>query len=149
MNKIGDRIKESLKRASIKQKQLAIALRIPEQTISAIIKNRAEPGVYKIEMIANYLGIDLNWLITGKHLEERRKEYKQNIKISGKDIRTGNINIVGEGNIVYERRKDYKAEKMSEIIKKCRKLSPSSRDAVIKIIEVYLDIDNKTKDGSK
>ncbi len=146
---IGERIKNLLKARHLKQKQLAIGAGVSEATMSDILKSKHDPGVHTIRRIAEYLDVDLNWLITGKYLEERRAETNQSVKISGKDIHTEHIHIIGNGNILYERRADYKPEKMAEIIEKCLSLSPASRDAVIKIIEVYLDIDEKSEKKKK
>jgi len=146
---ISDRIKKLMKDRQINQKQLSIGAGIPQPSLSEILKNKYEPGVHTVRRIAEYLNVDLNWLITGKYLEERRFEFKQDIEVLGKDISMGNIQIIKEGNIIYERRSDYKLDKMSEIIEKGRELSPSSRDAVIKIMDVYLDIDKKQKHGDK
>jgi transcriptional regulator with XRE-family HTH domain len=146
MSQLGERIKEILNSAHISQKKMAHDLGIPEATISAIIKAKAEPGVFKIKIIADYLGVDLNWLITGKSYDQRIKNgHNQSTSIYGKNIRDAHISIVGDRNIIYERRKDYRQDRMAEIIEKCIQLSEANRDAVIKIIDVYLDINKKQK----
>jgi len=143
---ISDRIRQVLKERNFKQKQLAIGAGISTSTLNQILKNKYEPGVHTIRRIAEYLRIDLNWLITGKTIEERRKE--QNIEISGDNISTGNIFIVKEGSINNERRSDYKNELMADIINKCNELDVEHRRAVLKVINTYVEIQQKLE-GSK
>jgi transcriptional regulator with XRE-family HTH domain len=62
---LGERIKDILKKKGISQKKLANDLGIPESTITALLKSKYEPSVYKVKAIAKYLNLDLTWLITG------------------------------------------------------------------------------------
>ncbi len=65
MDTLGQRLSYLLKKKKIKARTLAKGVGLPETTISNILHDKFEPGVYKIKKIAEYLGADLHWLITG------------------------------------------------------------------------------------
>ena len=70
MKRIGERIKKVLKENRQTQKELSQATGIPESTLSNIIKEKKEPGIFKINLIADFLQVDLHWLITGQTFAE-------------------------------------------------------------------------------
>jgi len=65
MDTLGQRLNYLLKKKNIKARTLAKGIGLPETTISNILHDKFEPGVYKIKKIAEYLNADLHWLITG------------------------------------------------------------------------------------
>ena len=65
MKTLGQRLNYLLKKKNIKARTLAKGIGLPETTISNILHDKFEPGVYKIKKIAEYLDADLHWLITG------------------------------------------------------------------------------------
>jgi transcriptional regulator with XRE-family HTH domain len=70
MQTIGARIKKILKENRQTQKELSRATGIPESTFSDIIKGKKDPGLSKISLIADFLKVDLHWLITGQTFRE-------------------------------------------------------------------------------
>lgn len=62
---IGYRIKQCLKMAGKTQKELASGTALAESTLSDIIKGKKEPAVSKAVAIAGFLGVDLQWLVSG------------------------------------------------------------------------------------
>lgn len=70
MQTIGARIKKILKENRQTQKELSHATGIPESTFSDIIKGKKDPGLSKIDLIADFLKVDLHWLITGQTFRE-------------------------------------------------------------------------------
>lgn len=79
---LGERIKNILKEKGLTQKQLSIATKIPPSSIVDIIKSRVEPSVYKVQAIANYLNVDLAWLITGVEYRPELQENAEQWRIS-------------------------------------------------------------------
>ena len=65
MSDLGSRINILIKRKGITQKELAKSTGIPLRTLANIIKGQAEPGLYKICVIADYFDVSLDWLIHG------------------------------------------------------------------------------------
>lgn len=66
MNGIGQRIKQLLKSREQSQKALSQATGIPQSTLSDIIKEKKQPSIDKVELIADFLQVDLHWLIAGR-----------------------------------------------------------------------------------
>ncbi len=65
METLGERLQYLLKKKNIKARTLAKGIGLPETTISNILHDKFEPGVYKVKKIAEFLNADLHWLITG------------------------------------------------------------------------------------
>ena len=65
MNTIGERINSLIKRSGITQKKLAVITNIPLRTLANIIKGDVEPGLHKINSIAQYFNVSLDWLVNG------------------------------------------------------------------------------------
>lgn len=66
MNGIGQRIKQLLKSRAQSQKALSQATGIPQSTLSDIIKEKKQPSIDKVQLIADFLQVDLHWLIAGR-----------------------------------------------------------------------------------
>lgn len=70
MKNVGARIKQILKANKQTQKELSQATGIPESTLSDILREKKEPGVDKMRLIAEFLKVDLHWLVEGKSFRE-------------------------------------------------------------------------------
>jgi len=70
MKKIGARIRQLLKEREMSQKELSRATGIPESTLSDIIKEKKDPGISRIGLIAEALEADLHWLVSGETYRE-------------------------------------------------------------------------------
>lgn len=147
MNELGDRIKSTIKDLKITQKQMAKDLGMRELTLGRIIRGEVEPGYIKVKQIADYLHVDLNWLITGKTLAERRAyQHSTYTEITGSGHHVSGITVFnpsGKMQQVSERRSTYQAHGMSAIIKKALLLSPESRDIIEKMIDIYIEKEGK------
>ena len=85
MNRIGARIKQILKAKKQTQKELSRASGIPESTLSDILRGKKEPGIDKMRLIAEFLKVDLHWLVEGKSFLEadyREGKIAENIATS-------------------------------------------------------------------
>jgi len=149
MKTLGQRLLYSIKKSGLTQKHVANVLNIPETTLSGIVNDRADPGCYKIKQVADYLGVDLHWLLTGKDYVKDVYANNFSTDISGNNVKTGHINISGDNNIIHERRSDYRGEMMGELIHKCQQLSLEHRVSVSKVIDTYLDIQKKMEESEK
>ena len=74
---MGDRIKSILSEKRLSQKELAKAIGLSEKQVSRIINSEVEPGVNKVKSIAEFLNLDLHWLISGTsyNYKLQEKEY--------------------------------------------------------------------------
>jgi transcriptional regulator with XRE-family HTH domain len=79
---LGNRIKSLLDKAKISQKKLATDIGLPEKTIGRIIRGEVEPGVYKVKAVADYLNVDLTWLISGVRYRPELQEATEVWRIS-------------------------------------------------------------------
>ncbi len=123
-------------------------------TISDIVNDRIEnPGVYNIRQIADFLNVDLYWLITGKM--KKTEPVKINIKtgdnsqvssissteinhIKGKEIIIGNIIDLAKN-----QSKGLKITKTSqELIELILQLTPKQQKVVKQLIVTFLDSDS-------
>jgi transcriptional regulator with XRE-family HTH domain len=52
------------------QKGLSEKIKIPDMTISNLIKDKKEPGALRLAKIAEALEVDLHWLITGQGFDD-------------------------------------------------------------------------------
>lgn len=72
----GQRMKEARKAAGLTQEQLAKECGVATITIRQYEACKREPRLKQFELIAEILGIDINWLMHGKTLEQRDQEIK-------------------------------------------------------------------------
>lgn len=63
---IGKRLKEFRKKQKITQQQMAFLLQISRNTLLLCEKGEANLNMQSLIFMGNFLGMDLNWLITGK-----------------------------------------------------------------------------------
>lgn len=117
---------------------------LPRSTVVSIVQDLTpDPGVNKIRAIAEFLGIDLNYLITGKSLENLAQE-KEGIVTNIKDSKIQKLYVtIGDNNIVGERRADYRISGMKDLIQKLIKLSPEYREIVSLFVDALLKKEGK------
>ena len=143
----GKRLKEVLKNKGITQKELARALGIPYTTLNNWIRGAADPNLSSLIILANYLDVDLHWLITGKY-QNNGKAPKVQIKtgansqvsstevnhVKGKNIIVSGIVELGEG------RKPVKLNKSTqELLELINKLNPKQQKALKQFILTLLN----------
>lgn len=139
MDTIGSRIRIIMEKRGLRISDLVRGTGLPRQTIVNIIKDISpDPSVNKVRAIAEFLGIDLNYLITGKSLENLAQE-KEGIVTNIKDSKIQKLYVtIGDNNIVGERRADYRIPGMRGLIQKLIKLSPESREIVSLFVDALL-----------
>lgn len=71
---ITERIFVELSQKKISQKEFALQIGLNEKTVSAWKKNNSLPPADKLFEISNYLGLSLNYLLTGKEPELSDKQ---------------------------------------------------------------------------
>ena len=76
---ISQRIFETMKQNGQKQKDLAAATRISTSAISAWKKNGANPAAETLSAIADFLGVSLDYLLTGKESPSRLTEDERDL----------------------------------------------------------------------
>ncbi len=76
----GQRMKEARKAAGLTQEQLAKECGVATITIRQYEACKREPRLKQFELIAKILGVDVNWLMHGKTLEQRDQEMKDYVK---------------------------------------------------------------------
>ena len=147
MATFGERLKIIMRERGITQKQLAQVLGTSHSLISEYIHNKKEPSIFKAVMIADFLGVDLHWLITGKY-QNNGKTPKVQIKtgansqvsstevnhVKGKNIIVSGIVELGEG------RKTVKLNKSTqELLELINKLNPKQQKALKQFILTLLN----------
>lgn len=65
-NSFGDRLKKAIKDSPYTQYQLADELGISEKTVSRYVRGETEPVFSIIQILADYLNVDHNWLAFGE-----------------------------------------------------------------------------------
>lgn len=63
---IGDRIRKRRKQLNVTQQELATALGVTPQHISAIEQDKREPSLGSLVKLAEELGVTLDYVVTGK-----------------------------------------------------------------------------------
>lgn len=63
---IGDRIRKRRQRLRITQQELATAIGVTPQHVSAIEQNKRDPSLSSVARLAQELGVTTDYLITGK-----------------------------------------------------------------------------------
>ncbi len=129
MRTFGERLKYLIEEQKINQKILAKNVGLSESLIGRYLKNEREPGISKAEQIADYFGVDLNWLITGRTFEERlaSRPHKKKQPIINNWLFTVNNSHT-----------DNLENCISEIINKLKKMTPNQRKKVLKFINEFI-----------
>lgn len=73
METFGNRIKEALKQKGKTQRDLAEGLGTSHSLISEYVSGKKEPGIQNARRIAEYLNVDLTWLITGYTYDQQQQ----------------------------------------------------------------------------
>ena len=136
MQGIGARIKQILRENKQTQKELSRATGIPESTLSDIIKEKKEPGTAKVRLIAEFLKVDLNWLVKGEAFRESAyKGGKIAEAVDRAEYGTRPPKTDEPGMEAGERRGDYRLKFMSEIISILKTLDEEERRLILEMAE--------------
>lgn len=136
MQSIGARIKQILRENKQTQKDLSRATGIPESTLSDIIKEKKEPGTAKVRLIAEFLKVDLNWLVKGEVFRESAyKGGKIAEAVERSEYGTKPSKAAQAGTESGERRQDYRLKFMSEIISILKILDEEERRLILEMAE--------------
>lgn len=136
MQGIGARIKQILRENKQSQKELSQATGIPESTLSDIIKEKKETGMDKVRLIAEFLEVDLNWLVKGEAFREsahtggKISEAVERAEYGAKPPKGGQ-----RGTEARERREDYRLKFMNEIISILKTLDEEERRLILEMAE--------------
>lgn len=136
MQGIGARIKQILEDREQTQKELSQATGIPESTLSDIIKEKKETGMDKVRLIAEFLEVDLNWLVKGEVFREsaptggKISEAVERAEYGAKPPKAAQA-----GREAGERREDYRLKFMNEIISILKSLEEEERRLILEMAE--------------
>ncbi|GAB4327469.1 MAG: hypothetical protein Kow0037_01060 [Calditrichia bacterium] len=150
METFGQRLKKLIKSRNITQKQLSENLDITQSLISDYIKDKAVPTITKAKLIADYFGVDLNWLITGKTLEERFSP----TAIGSLSVKNspGKINVIQGNGIKINSVKIQKnaggelsasLAEIAQIVNKLHQLSPEGLKIIHQTVNLQLKAEGK------
>lgn len=73
---IGQRIQRSRKGKNLTQKELAAKLGLATGTIQQYELGKRQPRLEQFKAIASALDVDVNWLMNGQTMEERKQDMK-------------------------------------------------------------------------
>lgn len=132
MKDIGKRIKKILKENRQTQKELSQVTGIPESTLSDIIKEKKDPGISKVNLIADFLKVDLHWLITGQTFREAAQwAGKVAEALARGEYGTGKNAFGGEEGELSPQQEKY----MNEIIAILKTLNDEERRLILEMAE--------------
>lgn len=80
MNWDGERLKSAREASGLTQEELGKKVDVTGVTIMRYEKNQRQPRLGQFQRIADALGVDVNWLMNGKTLEQRDQEMKDKVK---------------------------------------------------------------------
>jgi transcriptional regulator with XRE-family HTH domain len=136
MQGIGARIKQILRENKQTQKELSQATGIPESTLSDIIKEKKEPGMDKVRLIAEFLKVDLNWLVKGEAFRESaRTGGKISEAVGRAEYGAKPPKAARAGKEAGKRREDYRLKFMNEIISILKTLDEEERRLILEMAE--------------
>ncbi|HDL19176.1 MAG TPA: XRE family transcriptional regulator [Bacteroidetes bacterium] len=150
METVAKRIQYLLTRELLTLNELAKYLEISLSMLTAIVRDNQAPELEVAILIAEYFGVSLDWLVTGRGHIERHEEYDYSPHILRKDKElSGKIQInlndsveLPTGEVVDERREDFKSPYIKEIIASIRELNPDQRVKALKLIKLTFDLEN-------
>ncbi len=85
METVGERIKAVLKEKKLRQIHLSDGTGIPKSTLSEIITGKKKTSFENMQLISEFLDIDLHWLVKGNAYKEHPGYSGQVAEIAGKD----------------------------------------------------------------
>jgi transcriptional regulator with XRE-family HTH domain len=129
-NAIGDRIRKRAKELGLTQKELAARAGLTTSNMNDIVKGRSDPGIGKLQAIADHLDVDLVWLVYGKTTEQRANEMRKKF-----DIR--------EAQSSQNRRRTDGIPGFSNLIESLEKLSDESREFISDMADLWLKKEEK------
>lgn len=75
----GYRLKETIKRAGLTQKQVSEQLQISQDTVTNYVKGTTRPRVEILIELANLLDVDVEWLISGEEPQQKEQPAKRDL----------------------------------------------------------------------
>lgn len=124
LNAIGDRINKRIKALGLTQKELALRCSLTTSNMNDIVRGRSDPGVKKLQNIAEQLDVDFVWLVYGKTTEQRADDIKAKYTV-GK--------IKG-----HNRRKTDRVPGMTETISQLQRLNSQNLEIVSDILKIFV-----------
>lgn len=94
---ISQRIFEELKKQKKKQKELADYIGLSTSAISDWKKKGTNPAAEKISVIADFFGVSVDYLLTGRERDETKEPIKAYNSVRVRDMTNSNI-VTGNGN---------------------------------------------------
>lgn len=121
--------------------ELAEKIGVHKNSISAYVRGELVPSAEVALKLGNYFGCSLDWLLRGMTFEQFKYE---NFSSGGQ---TGDVSvseelreILPDGEVIEERRSDYRETQIKKIIFLARQLSEDDRKKLIKVIQVMFEI---------
>lgn len=150
METISKRIQYLLEKGFLTKKELAKYLEISLSDLLPIIDGEKDPGLNVAILIAEYFGVSVDWLLTGRGHIKRHEEYNFSSNnlipnpTQSRDIKfdlSDSIKLP-TGEKVDERREDFKSPYIKEILSLIKKLSPDKRKKALNIIRLTFDLES-------
>ena len=146
METISKRIQYLLEKGFLTKKELAKYLEIPLNNLLLVIDGEEDPELNMAILIAEYFGVSIDWLLTGRGHIERHQEYNRS---SDKVISNHTIKFdlsdsikLPSGKNIDERREVFRSPFIKEILNSIKKLSPDQRKKALKIIRLTFDLES-------
>lgn len=77
METLGSRISYLRSKKGMSQEELAKYLKLAKSTLGMYETNKREPSFETISLIANFFGVSIDWLLTGKEIS--KNEFEENL----------------------------------------------------------------------
>ena len=72
MGTFGKRLRKVMRIRGVTQRKLAKAIGLSQSTISYYLSDKRKPTIDNAKRIADYLNVDLNWLLSGEEYDDER-----------------------------------------------------------------------------
>lgn len=150
MDTLSKRIEYLLEKGFLTKKELARYLEIPLSTLLPIVAGKKKPELNVAILIAEYFGVSVDWLLTGRGHIKRHEEYN----ISSNELLVNQTEgnklkfdlsdsiKLPTGEKIDERREDFRSPFIKEILGLIKKLSPDQRKKALKIIRLTFDLES-------
>lgn len=84
METMGQRVRYLIRKNHTTAREVAERLQLPPTTLSNIVNDKFEPGIFKVKRLAEFFNVDLHWLITGKTFTEQLAEFNSSLSAENK-----------------------------------------------------------------
>ena len=134
MTKIGKRIKDVLTEKGLRQIHLAEGTGIPKSTLSEIINGKKKTSVENMQLVADFLDVDLHWLVKGDAYQQSPGKAQQVAEALGrKQYNRGKPSSKQSKSI--DSLKDFNKKHMQEIFKILKTLSDEERGFILEMVQ--------------